>query len=124
MSFGKVVSLMSDERPDIVASRLSVAVFRHSAIYHTKEFIHQGTEGPQKASGSEFRNWAAGPAIYVRGMLQHDTASTSRHRLRQARRARARPHRKSRIETAQGSKKSSRCPSARSRNAGGRDLMR
>jgi 4,5-dihydroxyphthalate decarboxylase len=72
MSFGKVVSLMSQERPDIVAIPVFVSrVFRHSAIY-----LRDGS-GIKKAKDLEGRRvgipeWAQTAGIYVRGMLAHE----------------------------------------------------
>ena len=71
MSFGKVVSLMSEERPEIVAIPVFVSrVFRHSAIY-----LRQGA-GIQKPKDLEGKRvglpeWAQTAGIYVRGMLAH-----------------------------------------------------
>jgi len=72
MSFGKVVSLMSEERPGIVAIPVFVSrVFRHSAIY-----LREGA-GIKKAKDLEGKRvgipeWAQTAGIYVRGMLAHE----------------------------------------------------
>jgi len=72
MSFGKVVSLMSEERPSIVALPVFLSrVFRHSAIY-----LPEGSP-IRKAKDLEGRRvgipeWAQTAGIYVRGMLAHE----------------------------------------------------
>ena len=72
MSFGKVVSLMSEERPDIVALPVFVSrVFRHSAIY-----LPPGSpiRKPKDLEGKRvgLPEWAQTAGIYVRGMLAHE----------------------------------------------------
>jgi 4,5-dihydroxyphthalate decarboxylase len=71
MSFGKVVSLMSEDRPEIVALPVFVSrVFRHSAIY-----LPQGSpiKAPKDLEGRRIGvpEWAQTAGIYVRGMLAH-----------------------------------------------------
>jgi 4,5-dihydroxyphthalate decarboxylase len=72
MSFGKVVSLMSAEAPDIVCIPVFPSrVFRHSAIY-----IRKGSplQKPKDLEGKRVGvpEWAQTAGIYVRGMLQHE----------------------------------------------------
>lgn len=72
MSFGKVVSLMSEERPPIVALPVFVSrVFRHSAIY-----LPEGSpiRKPKDLEGRRvgIPEWAQTAGIYVRGMLAHE----------------------------------------------------
>jgi len=72
MSFGKVVSLMSEERPDIIAVPVFVSrVFRHSAIY-----LAEGSplREPKDLQGKRvgIPEWAQTAGIYVRGMLAHE----------------------------------------------------
>src|SRR3954451_4536364 len=72
MSFGKVVSLMSEERPDIVALPVFVSrVFRHSAIYLREG---AGIKKPMDLEGKRvgLPEWAQTAGIYVRGMLAHE----------------------------------------------------
>jgi len=72
MSFGKVVSLMSEERPQIVALPVFVSrVFRHSAIY-VREGV--GIQKPKDLEGKRvgLPEWAQTAGIYVRGMLAHE----------------------------------------------------
>jgi 4,5-dihydroxyphthalate decarboxylase len=72
MSFGKVVSLMSDQRPEIVALPVFVSrVFRHSAIY-VREGV--GIQKPKDLEGKRvgLPEWAQTAGIYVRGMLAHE----------------------------------------------------
>ena len=69
MSFGKVVSLMSEERPEIVAIPVFVSrVFRHSALY-----VPQGSpiRKPKDLEGRRvgIPEWAQTAGIFVRGML-------------------------------------------------------
>src|SRR5213078_2014147 len=72
MSFGKVVSLMSEERPQIVALPVFVSrVFRHSAIYLAPgSAIKQRKDLEGKRVG--LPEWAQTAGIYVRGMLAHE----------------------------------------------------
>ncbi len=72
MSFGKVVSLMSEERPQIVVLPVFLSrVFRHSAIY-----LPEGSpiRKPKDLEGRRvgFPEWAQTAGIYVRGMLAHE----------------------------------------------------
>lgn len=72
MSFGKVVSLMSDEKPPIVVLPVFVSrVFRHSAIY-----LPEGSpiRKPKDLEGRRvgIPEWAQTAGIYVRGMLAHE----------------------------------------------------
>jgi 4,5-dihydroxyphthalate decarboxylase len=72
MSFGKVVSLMSEERPEIVALPVFVSrVFRHSAIYLAPG---SAIRKPQDLEGKRvgLPEWAQTAGIYVRGMLAHE----------------------------------------------------
>ena len=72
MSFGKVVSLMSDERSPIVVLPVFLSrVFRHSAIY-----LPEGSaiKKPKDLEGHRvgIPEWAQTAGIYVRGMLAHE----------------------------------------------------
>jgi 4,5-dihydroxyphthalate decarboxylase len=72
MSFGKVVSMMSEERPEIVALPVFLSrVFRHSAIY-----LPEGSpiKQPKDLEGRRIGipEWAQTAGIYVRGMLAHE----------------------------------------------------
>lgn len=72
MSFGKVVSLMSEERPEIVAIPVFVSrVFRHSAIYLRE---NSPIKKPKDLEGKRvgLPEWAQTAGIYVRGMLAHE----------------------------------------------------
>ena len=72
MSFGKVVSLMADPDPQIIALPVFVSrVFRHSAIYVRKG---SGIASPKDLQGKRVGvpEWAQTATIYVRGMLAHD----------------------------------------------------
>jgi 4,5-dihydroxyphthalate decarboxylase len=72
MSFGKIISLMTEERPPIVALPVFVSrVFRHSAIYTGK---NSSIEKPKDLEGKRvgIPEWAQTAGIYVRGMLQHE----------------------------------------------------
>src|SRR5437588_12657873 len=76
MSFGKVVSLMSEERPPIVVLPVFLSrVFRHSAIY-LPESATAGSpiKKPKDLEGRRvgIPEWAQTAGIYVRGMLQHE----------------------------------------------------
>ena len=71
MSFGKVISLMAEERAEIIAIPVFVSrVFRHSAIY----VANPGIKAPKDLEGKRvgIPEWAQTAGIYVRGMLQHD----------------------------------------------------
>ena len=68
MSFGKVVSILSQPSPDIVAIPVFPSrVFRHSAIY-TKLQSPKDLEGKRVG----IPEWAQTAGIYVRGLLQHE----------------------------------------------------
>jgi len=68
MSFGKVVSLLSQPSPDIIAIPVFPSrVFRHSAIY-TKLKSPKDLEGRRVG----IPEWAQTAGIYVRGLLQHE----------------------------------------------------
>ncbi len=72
MSFGKVVSLMSAETPDIICIPVFPSrVFRHSAIYIGKD---SALKKPKDLEGKRVGvpEWAQTAGIYVRGMLQHE----------------------------------------------------
>src|SRR5688572_4213277 len=72
MSFGKVISIMSAERPDIICLPVFLSrVFRHSAIYVAKNSsIRQPKDLEGKRVG--IPEWAQTAGIYVRGMLAHE----------------------------------------------------
>jgi 4,5-dihydroxyphthalate decarboxylase len=71
MSFGKIISLMTEERPPIVALPVFVSrVFRHSAIYVADPKIKTPKDLEGKRVG--IPEWAQTAGIYVRGMLQHE----------------------------------------------------
>jgi 4,5-dihydroxyphthalate decarboxylase len=68
MSFGKVISLMSQPRPEIVCVPVFLSrVFRHSAIY-------TNLKKPKDLEGKRvgIPEWAQTAGIYVRGMLAHE----------------------------------------------------
>jgi 4,5-dihydroxyphthalate decarboxylase len=68
MSFGKVVSILSQPAPDIIAIPVFPSrVFRHSAIY-TKLKSPKDLEGKRVG----IPEWAQTAGIYVRGLLQHE----------------------------------------------------
>ena len=72
MSFGKVVALMADPDPQIIALPVFVSrVFRHSAIYVRKG---SGISRPKDLEGKRVGvpEWAQTATIYVRGMLAHE----------------------------------------------------
>jgi len=72
MSFGKVVSMMSEERPEIIALPVFLSrVFRHSAIYLGK---NSDLRTPKDLEGRRvgIPEWAQTAGIYVRGMLAHE----------------------------------------------------
>src|SRR5216684_806138 len=72
MSFGKAVSLLSEERPDIIAIPVFPSrVFRHSAIYTGR---NSSIRKPKDLEGKRvgIPEWAQTAGIYVRGMLQHE----------------------------------------------------
>lgn len=72
MSFGKVISLMSEDKPEIICVPVFLSrVFRHSAIYlgaNSKIRTPKDLEG--KRIG--IPEWAQTAGIYVRGMLAHE----------------------------------------------------
>lgn len=70
MSFGKVISLMSAPKPEIICLPVFLSrVFRHSAIY-----VRPGIGKPKDLEGKRvgIPEWAQTAGIYVRGMLAHD----------------------------------------------------
>jgi len=68
MSFGKVVSLLSQPSPDIIAIPVFPSrVFRHSAIY-TRLKSPKDLEGRRVG----IPEWAQTAGIYVRGLLRHE----------------------------------------------------
>src|SRR5947209_19752084 len=72
MSFGKAVSLLSEERPDIVAIPVFPSrAFRHSAIYLGRD---SSIRKPKDLEGRRvgIPEWAQTAGIYARGMLQHE----------------------------------------------------
>jgi 4,5-dihydroxyphthalate decarboxylase len=72
MSFGKVVALLSEERPDIIALPVFVSrVFRHSAIYRPEG---SPIKQPKDLEGRRvgIPEWSQTAGIYVRGMLAHE----------------------------------------------------
>jgi 4,5-dihydroxyphthalate decarboxylase len=72
MSFGKVISLMAEERPEIVCIPVFVSrVFRHSAIYLPEK---SSLKKPKDLEGKRvgIPEWAQTAGICMRGMLQHE----------------------------------------------------
>jgi 4,5-dihydroxyphthalate decarboxylase len=72
MSFGKVISLMSEERPEIICVPVFLSrVFRHSAIYLPE---NSPIRKPKDLEGKRvgIPEWAQTAGIYVRGMLAHE----------------------------------------------------
>jgi 4,5-dihydroxyphthalate decarboxylase len=72
MSFGKVVSMMSEARPEIIALPVFLSrVFRHSAIYLGK---NSNLRTPKDLEGRRvgIPEWAQTAGLYVRGLLQHE----------------------------------------------------
>ncbi len=72
MSFGKVVSMLSEERPEIIALPVFLSrVFRHSAIYLGK---NSDIKTPKDLEGRRvgIPEWAQTAGIYVRGLLAHE----------------------------------------------------
>ncbi len=72
MSFGKVISLMSEERPEIICLPVFLSrVFRHSAIYLPE---NSPIRKPKDLEGKRvgIPEWAQTAGIYVRGMLAHE----------------------------------------------------
>ena len=71
MSFGKVISLMAQDHPEIIAIPVFVSrVFRHSAIYVANPKIRTPKDLEGKRVG--IPEWAQTAGIYVRGMLAHE----------------------------------------------------
>jgi 4,5-dihydroxyphthalate decarboxylase len=71
MSFGKVVSILSQPSPDIVALPVFPSrVFRHSAIYVGNGSVKKPKDLEGKRVG--IPEWAQTAGIYVRGLLQHE----------------------------------------------------
>ena len=72
MSFGKVISLMSEEQPEIICIPVFLSrVFRHSAIYLPE---NSPIRKPKDLEGKRvgIPEWAQTAGIYVRGMLAHE----------------------------------------------------
>jgi 4,5-dihydroxyphthalate decarboxylase len=72
MSFGKVVALMADPDPALIAIPVFVSrVFRHSAIYLRKG---SAITRPKDLEGKRVGvpEWAQTATIYVRGLLAHE----------------------------------------------------
>jgi 4,5-dihydroxyphthalate decarboxylase len=72
MSFGKVISLMSEDKPEIICIPVFLSrVFRHSAIYLPRE---SPVKTPQDLEGKRvgIPEWAQTAGIYMRGMLAHE----------------------------------------------------
>ena len=72
MSFGKVISIMAEERPEIIAIPVFVSrVFRHSAIYVGES---SNIKTPKDLEGRRvgIPEWGQTAGIYVRGFLQHE----------------------------------------------------
>ena len=68
MSFGKVISLLSQPQPEIICVPVFLSrVFRHSAIY-TRLKNPKDLEGRRVG----IPEWAQTAGIYVRGMLAHE----------------------------------------------------
>lgn len=72
MSFGKVISLMAEERPEIIAIPVFVSrVFRHCAIY-VAESSKIKTAKDLEGKRVGIPEWAQTAGIYVRGLLAHE----------------------------------------------------
>lgn len=72
MSFGKVISLMSEEKPEIICIPVFLSrVFRHSAIYVGDP---AKIRSPKDLEGKRvgIPEWAQTAGIYMRGMVQHE----------------------------------------------------
>src|SRR3979490_36308 len=72
LSFGKTVSLLSQDNPQIVPIPVFPSrVFRHSAIYVGND---EKVTTPKDLEGRRvgIPEWAQTAGIYVRGMLQHE----------------------------------------------------
>ena len=72
MSFGKTISILAGENPDIVALPVFVSrVFRHSSIYLKKD---SSIREPKNLEGKRvgLPEWAQTASIYTRGFLQHE----------------------------------------------------
>ena len=71
MSFGKVVSILSQPSPDLIAIPVFPSrVFRHSAIYVGNTSLRNPKDLEGKRVG--IPEWAQTAGIYVRGLLQHE----------------------------------------------------
>ena len=71
MSFGKVISLMSQPQPEIICIPVFLSrVFRHSSIYINDPSIRNPKDLEGRRVG--IPEWAQTAGIYVRGMLQHE----------------------------------------------------
>ena len=71
MSFGKVISLMSQPQPEIICIPVFLSrVFRHSSIYVRDSSIQKPKDLEGRRVG--IPEWAQTAGIYVRGMLQHE----------------------------------------------------
>jgi len=71
MSFGKVISLMSQPQPEIICIPVFLSrVFRHSSIYVGDSSIQKPKDLEGRRVG--IPEWAQTAGIYVRGMLAHD----------------------------------------------------
>ena len=80
MSFGKVISLMAEERPEIIAIPVFVSrVFRHSAIYLANPKIRTPKDLEGKRVG--IPEWAQTAGIYARGFLA-ETAGVDLRKIR------------------------------------------
>ena len=72
MSSAKMVSLLSGEKPDIIAIPVFVSrVFRHSSIYVAKS---SGIRAPKDLEGRRvgIPEWSQTAGIYARGLLAHE----------------------------------------------------
>ena len=70
MSFGKTISILAGDNPDIVALPIFVSrVFRHSSIY-----VNAKVKSPKDLEGKRVGvpEWAQTASIFTRGMLQHE----------------------------------------------------
>jgi 4,5-dihydroxyphthalate decarboxylase len=71
MSFGKVISLLSQPQPEIICIPVFLSrVFRHSSIYTKDPSIQKPKDLEGRRVG--IPEWAQTAGIYVRGMLQHE----------------------------------------------------
>jgi 4,5-dihydroxyphthalate decarboxylase len=72
MSFGKVISLMSEDKPEIICVPVFLSrVFRHSAIY-VRDPSRIKTPKDLEGKRVGIPEWAQTAGIYVRGMLAHE----------------------------------------------------